>query len=337
MYRFLYLDGFRALLCIWVVLFHYTERYNQLYNDSFGFSFENGGAVGVAFFFAISGFVTVYTVRPVGGGNLLSWFFHKMKRLYPEYIISCIVTFILIKIFGLLGRDDINWIDLFKDSLMLPFISGNIEPAHWYVLALVKFYICFCFMMKFKLQEKRSFYILYIIIIYVALFCQRFNYFPLFPKFINIVLNNSLCPSLMLGILLYMAFRGGMYVMFYRISLVSVTLYLALTVHVFYVPLILLLLYLLLLQANHYMDCIRNILSVKILVFIGNVSYLWYLLHQNIGYILIREQINMGFFRNLIPYTTLLETFLLACIIHVLYIRIIKKQFCQSLKFNFIK
>lgn len=323
MRRFLYLDGFRAFLCIWVVLFHYTERYNQLYNDSFGFSFENGGAVGVAFFFAISGFLTMYTVRQ-GGGKLLSWFFHKIKRLYPEYIIACIVIFIFIKIFGLSGRDNINWIDLFKDSLMLPFLSGNIEAAHWYVLALVKFYICFCFMMKFQLQKKHLFYILYIVGIYIALFCQKFNCFPLLLKFVNVVLNNSLCPSLMLGILLYMSL-GDMHVRFYRISLVFVALYLMFTIHIFYVPLILLLLYLSLLQTNHYMDCIRNILSIKIFVFIGGISYLWYLLHQNIGYILIREQIKMGFYKVLIPYTTMLSTFLLACIIYFLYMRIIKK------------
>ena len=336
MHRFLYLDGIRALLCIWVVLFHYTERYNQLYNYSFGFSFENGGVVGVAFFFTISGFVTMFTVRG-GVKNILSWFFHKMKRLYPEYIIACIVIFIFIKFFGLPGRDDINLIDLFKDSLMLPFISGHIETAHWYVLTLVKFYICFCFVMKFKLQEKRLFYILYIAAVYVAFFCQKLNCFPLFSRFINIALNNSLCPSLMLGILLYMSIFGGIHVMFYKISLVFVSLYLALTVHVFYIPLLLLLLYLLLLQTNHFMNCIRNILSVKILVFIGNVSYLWYLLHQNIGYILINKQIHVGFYRGLIPYITMLVTFLLACIIYVLYMGIIKKQFSHYLRFNFVK
>ena len=42
---------------LWIVLFHYTYRITELYpNVSFPFQFNNGGQVGVLFFFVISGF-----------------------------------------------------------------------------------------------------------------------------------------------------------------------------------------------------------------------------------------------------------------------------------------
>lgn len=41
---------------IWIILFHYTTRYGQLFSVDIPFSFDNGGEIGVAVFFIISGF-----------------------------------------------------------------------------------------------------------------------------------------------------------------------------------------------------------------------------------------------------------------------------------------
>ena len=42
---------------LWIVLFHYTCRITELYPSiSFPVQFNNGGKVGVMFFFFISGF-----------------------------------------------------------------------------------------------------------------------------------------------------------------------------------------------------------------------------------------------------------------------------------------
>ena len=40
---FNFLDGFRGVLCIWIVLFHFTTRYKELYGYSFGYDFGHGG------------------------------------------------------------------------------------------------------------------------------------------------------------------------------------------------------------------------------------------------------------------------------------------------------
>ncbi len=42
---FNFLDGFRGVLCIWIVLFHFTTRYKELYGYSFGYDFGHGGGI----------------------------------------------------------------------------------------------------------------------------------------------------------------------------------------------------------------------------------------------------------------------------------------------------
>lgn len=58
MSRNILIDLLRIILLAWIVLFHYTVHYNKVYGVDlpFRFTFENGGTVGVAIFFIISGF-----------------------------------------------------------------------------------------------------------------------------------------------------------------------------------------------------------------------------------------------------------------------------------------
>ena len=59
------LDGFRALAIISVMLFHYFSRYTTigLYPYKDRYDFFSLGALGVQFFFIISGFVIYFTLK----------------------------------------------------------------------------------------------------------------------------------------------------------------------------------------------------------------------------------------------------------------------------------
>ena len=62
--RFEELDAIRGIAAMWVVIFHYTSRYDALYaaTPRFPFDFPSGD-MAVHLFFIVSGFVILMTLR----------------------------------------------------------------------------------------------------------------------------------------------------------------------------------------------------------------------------------------------------------------------------------
>ena len=103
--RIVELDAIRGIAALMVVLYHYTTWYVQ----SVGFSstaplFEFWqGRLGVYLFFIVSGFVIFLTLEKCD--NIKSFIVSRVARLYPAYWVCVIITFSLLYLTPILGRE----------------------------------------------------------------------------------------------------------------------------------------------------------------------------------------------------------------------------------------
>lgn len=305
-----WIQGLRGLFCIWVVLFHYTTRYEELFAVSPFISFENGGSVGVACFFIFSGYFCLKTLDKYFQNKPL-WLLNKYLRLWPSYFISVLISFIIVKNVGLSDRDVFTFIDLIKDIPMLPYLSGNIENACWYVMSLIKFYLLIFIIARYNILQKDLFYIFIILV---------FSFSVLLPDHIlsKIIRTTLGYLPLYMGMLLYIIERKLSYL---RLGLYIIyTIYLSYTIHWLYMSLFCIIIPLLL-KDKHTLF-IKNILSTRVLLYIGTISYSWYLIHQNVGYVVMNVINNYYSLHYLSPLLAVIVTMSLAVIINNIAIRL---------------
>ena len=149
MSRNILIDLLRIILLAWIVLFHYTVHYNNVYGTdlTFPFTFENGGTVGVAIFFIISGFFAAASLfRPEGHSPRLfgRYCLRRFMRFWPLYIICC-VAIVGSQFFISSGERDCTPLQFIQNLLIFPIGKGarHVDGAHWFLetLLLIQF-IC---------------------------------------------------------------------------------------------------------------------------------------------------------------------------------------------------
>lgn len=273
MERMRWLDGIRGILCLWIVLFHYTYRFPQIFGEGMGFPFDSG-KVGVAFFFIISGYLAQATACKFYELGAIKWFVRKWKRLFFPYALSCVFIYCMAHL-GFGGRVDLDEINFIKSILMLPYFSPLLDGAHWYVFSLVRFYIIFLIMIKFRLNEK-SWFLSLLLVLCVVHGLLKLEYGEslfscIIPSFIEI--------RILMGIMIFNAVKTRKKM---DVALaVSTMLFIAYTNHWIYVPLFTLLFSLLIVGKCAF---VAKILSCRFFVGLGSLSYMLYLIHQDVGY-----------------------------------------------------
>ena len=99
------LDCVRGLAALAVMLFHYTCRYRNLFGDSIIPRWMDFpiGRYGIEVFFILSGFVIIFTIkRNLSVQRFIS---KRFFRLYPTYWLCTIVTFTFVAVIGLPSRE----------------------------------------------------------------------------------------------------------------------------------------------------------------------------------------------------------------------------------------
>lgn len=143
------LDGLRGLAAISVVLFHYTTRYQSLFGHARPLVASlPWGFYGVDMFFMISGFVIslVLERRPSPSSFLVA----RVARLYPAFWVSMLCTATVLLLAPLPGHDvlaaDVAW-----NLTMVPelFNARAIDGAYWslqvellFYAAMLGLYVC---------------------------------------------------------------------------------------------------------------------------------------------------------------------------------------------------
>lgn len=284
-------QGLRGYLMIWIVLFHYTTRYPSLYPSYdiyMPINLENGGDVGIVIFFIISGFFLARGLYGIERSMLkfLDFCKHKYMRLWPSYIVSIILIFVCVRIFGLPGRESSITTLLIDAFFIYHPMFGYVDLAHWFIAHLV-FVQCFLGFMFSIVQgnKKKILFRLLIIsfnIFFVLLALPQTTSHTLGVVDTFIPFKSTL--AVLIGLGIYQYRKGKEYV---DLMLIVISV----CILMFLLSQMLILVYSILFYMLLNKDNIatRKIFQNKLIIEIGNMSFYWYLIHQNIGYIFLNK------------------------------------------------
>ena len=139
--RILELDAVRGIAALMVVLYHYTTWSTQ----SEGFSstaplFEFWqGKFGVYLFFIVSGFVIFLTLEKCD--NISDFIVSRFARLYPAYWICVLITFLILYLTPIPGREVSTQQLLINMTMLQKFLRvASIDGVYWTLAVELVFY-----------------------------------------------------------------------------------------------------------------------------------------------------------------------------------------------------
>ncbi|MCB1755700.1 MAG: acyltransferase [Gammaproteobacteria bacterium] len=286
------LDAMRGIAAIMVVVFHYTTRYVQLYGDQNhpGWQFPQG-QYGVDFFFIISGFVIFLSLD--NARNKWRFVSSRFWRLFPVYWAAVLLTWLLTSNVGLPGMTDgIGTFELLANFAMFHqyFYIPNIDGVYW-TLALELAFYCWALVLYFHTDHRYTELILVLWVscgvVGAALFNLEGREIPGVLEKLFLVDYSQLFAA---GIVLFKIYRDGInsgrLMMLLFFSLVHWQTHGLIAFNVTVVAIVLILL-----SVHGGM----RILESRLLLFFGAISYSLYLIHQEMGYILINNLLDLGF------------------------------------------
>ena len=278
--RILELDSLRGIAAIMVVFFHYSTRFDGLFGHSppldWGFPY---GHLGVHLFFIISGFVIFLTLQRTK--KPLDFVVSRLARLYPAYWAAVLLTFAAVAWFGLPNREVTPGQMVVNLSMLQSFVGvPAVDGVYWSLRIELTFYFWIFLLFFFGKIEK---------ILPVAWFwlaCMTIGSLFTWGKwaFIEALLLWNFGYLFIAGIGFYHIFQGKRSLQIHALILACLlpaflklplieTCAVVLFFGIFY------------LFAYGKLQWISN----KVLIFSGAISYVLYLIHQNIGYIILRE------------------------------------------------
>jgi len=288
--RLLELDVLRGLAASAVVLFHYTVRYTQL----FGYPVPPGivltrGYLGVEFFFCISGFVIFMTLdrtrRP------MDFVVSRVSRLWPAYIAAMLLTYTVVHVFGLPGRQT-TWVQalvnltMFQELLHVP----HVDSAYWSLQVELIFY-CWMFLAFVTRMLAHIRMLLCVALVPPLVYFVARHFFGHELSFLaGTLLLVRYIPYFAIGIAAYnLRVRRphperDLLLMLAAVTVTTICLPWADSV-------------LALCAALVFCAVARgqlHWLARGPLIFLGTISYTLYLAHQNIGYVVIRAALRFG-------------------------------------------
>lgn len=275
------LDGLRGLAAIAVVAYHYLYRAGELYPDEIGAPepWIQWGSYGVQLFFLISGYVVFNSARNSSTSRFL---FNRAVRIYPAFWVCAIIVLIVISFFGLEGRDSLTATEtainftLTQGFLNVPYLDG----AWWTLTVELLFYLQIALLARFGFLSDRKLPIT----LFAWLFITVGIRFAVATSGIVIVEHLSgilyWTPAFLIGIGVNLA-RSGRPLL--GVSLTALSLAsMAPGNLTMIVPMV----------------CATGLLILAVVLplprrlrgassYLGELSYPLYLLHQNVGYVLL--------------------------------------------------
>lgn len=308
------LDAIRGLAALFVVLYHYTYRYYEIYpsENKLPFSFEIGH-YGVQAFFIVSGFVIFMTLEKTT--RSLDFVVHRFIRLYPAYWISVFITFFLVALlFSLPGRET-TFLEFLANLSMVhtQFAIPSVDGVYWTLLFELKFYSWMLLLYQFKFLNKIEF--VSIGVLSIALFSNLFGVDKtLIYKIANQAFIFEYISYFISGIMFYKIYSKHTTIFTYiALGLALLTsLYIN---HFDYTYVILIIYIIFFLLAFHKL----KLIAWKPLFFLWSISYALYLIHQNIGYIILYYGYSYGFSVTLATLLTLSVSIFIASLITLVF------------------
>jgi peptidoglycan/LPS O-acetylase OafA/YrhL len=338
--RFLELDVFRGIAALSVVIFHYTSQYATLFQHSSALWIYFGmGRHGVELFFMISGFVILMSLERTKCG--LDFIVGRIARLYPAYWVAIALTTTIVAI-AQVSKLQVTPIEALFNLTMLHgfFKIPHVDDVYWTLQVELCFYaLMFAVYRAGWIKQIEKIVVVWLsIALYLAFktYTARWGAVVEVPEFsgstgsmplmivklqigsfaevrdfLREVLLFKYAHLFTLGMILYRVKQSGLTwargatiavcILMQKIAYSyetswNTTLFVAAFALVFY------------LAIRGYLRWI----CVKPLVWLGTISYSLYLIHQNIGYAMIRALYQVDFNPNLSILLTTIAMMLIA-------------------------
>jgi peptidoglycan/LPS O-acetylase OafA/YrhL len=278
------LDAVRGIAALMVVLFHYTVRYAALWGDPGAPFRATFGYLGVQVFFGVSGFVILMTLER--SRSAADFVIARASRLFPAYWVALLATFAVLLAFPLPDRV-LSWPQALVNLTMLQaFVNvPHVDGVYWSLEVELVFYAWMLAIFAAGwMRHARALMALWlglsIATLLAALLLHR-GVPTLASRYLLVEYSAFFC----IGAAAFLDFRArriarptwGLF------ALSGVAAGLAGGFPGLVVAAAIVLLFALLVRRK------AGLLDAAPLVFLGTISYPLYLLHQNIGYVILRN------------------------------------------------
>ena len=328
----------RAVFCFAILFYHFTYRYSEIYaaNNIFYNSFvQQLSQVGLISFFIISGFYLIRRQPLNSNKEKLVYWIKRFLNIYIPYVFAVVFIFLL-SLSGLLGVErTVSLIGFFQIFFFINIITGqNVDGAHWYIFALLCLYVIAFIYDMIPKNENKEYLIFWIIVLSVSIISLLVQKLAsddsLFIKPFKII-SYVMCRSYFLFVFVGITFY------FFDYDIIrckrNLLLLISMLITVMYV------LY------NNWIDFVIMFFSsliifmcllrkftvlekIKPVVFLGNISFSLYLIHQNTGYMCLNFMT-----KYLNYYISLFITIMVILIIGSLFYFLFEKNIKKLLSF----
>ena len=283
------IEGLRAIAILLVVIFHLFIQYRNIYDTEFTRTAGvNISTLGVTIFLLISGY---YISNVDISRGVFSAIKKRTARLWPAYVFAITLIFVLTRFLDLPGRT----VSLGDYLLNVVFVNGYIKSpyvdgAHWYITTLLSATVISLIIRKTG-RAKTGFLIWSSLVFSIVMLLPCIHN-PIIGKVLSatlLFLGGKWVMLFVLGFWLYYAFNKNNVGRFEKICPPLLTiLYSSLCMkgnEINMLVVILISIVLFYFALGYKLPFLDN----PVICSIGAASYSIYLLHQNIGFILIRE------------------------------------------------
>jgi peptidoglycan/LPS O-acetylase OafA/YrhL len=280
------LDALRGIGALCVLIFHYSTRFHELFPQAahVPFSFP-GGNYRVLLFFTISGFAIFFTLDRIA--TVADFVVNRFARLYPAYLVAMLLT-LSIEYLAQATQLLIGPVAILANFTMLQGFAflPEVDGAYWTLTVEIAFYFCMIAIWKFAgIRRLEPVLAVWLLI--------RWLYWawPDMPERIIMLLVLRYTPFFVIGILAYRLWRGQRSLWqqapYAALALLSIA-----TMETWDVTIVgcaLLLAFVALIHGH------LRFLAWHPLVWLGGISYSFYLIHQHVGFVVMLECAKAGY------------------------------------------
>ncbi|MEP7155922.1 MAG: acyltransferase [Betaproteobacteria bacterium] len=281
--RLTQVDGLRAIAALSVVGFHYTTRYDQIFHHIEPTYFEVAfGYLGVNLFFAISGFVIYMTLDGISAP--LDFVVSRFSRLYPAYWVAVASTWIVVSLVGLPGYG-VRWNEALVNLSMLQsfFSVQDVDRAYWSLQVELLFYVWMLGLWVTRLlRHSLKIFILWVGMVAAATLAETFGGIKISYALRHFLLLDWI-PWFALGIAAYLSLRDRVFKSKHGLLVLIAIFAIAASNRIVLTMASVVVFALVWIASREEF----KLLEWKPLVFFGVISYPLYLLHEQIGWVII--------------------------------------------------
>lgn len=287
--RLMGIDALRGFCIIMVVFFHYLAGVNSFYlNFPRDIQLHFPGWLGVDLFFIISGYCIAMTA--LSSNSVADFLAKRFARIYPAYVFCGLITCVSYVFFDLPDRE-VTVIGAIKNLLGLNVLlpMRAIDGVYWSLIVEIKFYLLFALFYYFLGRTPIKLVTAWLIFCIIGWAAVTLD-IPVKGKFI---FPYSL--MFLVGMVLYYRAILPTWLQIAAFSLAGIVIVMT-ERYADVVPYALGMLAIGVIVLTH-----ERRMYLTPLCWLGAISYSWYLIHQNVGLIIIRELNAMGLYAISIP------------------------------------